>query len=150
MLIQGLRLIGARQIVGVDLNPARESMARQFGMTDFVNPKDIPGGHDGLVGHLVELTGGGADYSFECIGNVDVMRAALECCHKGWGESVIIGVAPAGAEISNAALPAGHRPGLARHRLWRSQRAHGRAENRRHVYGWPHRYRLADHPQARP
>ena len=95
-VIQGLRLVGARQIVGVDLNPAREATARQFGMTHFLNPKD----HADLVGHLVELTGGGADYSFECIGNVEVMRAALECCHKGWGESIIIGVAPAGAEIS--------------------------------------------------
>jgi S-(hydroxymethyl)glutathione dehydrogenase/alcohol dehydrogenase len=94
-VIQGLRLIGARQIVGVDINPAREKIARQFGMTDFVNPKD----HTDLVAHLVELTGGGADYSFECIGNVKVMRDALECAHKGWGESIIIGVAPAGAEI---------------------------------------------------
>ena len=96
-VIQGLKLVGARQIVGVDTNPAKEGMARQFGMTDFVNPKEIKGD---LVGHLVELTGGGADYSFECIGNVEVMRAALECAHKGWGESIIIGVAPAGAEIS--------------------------------------------------
>lgn len=94
-VVQGLRLIGAKQIVGVDLNPARETMARQFGMTDFVNPTE----HKDLVAHLVELTGGGADYSFECIGNVKVMRDALECAHKGWGESIIIGVAPAGAEI---------------------------------------------------
>jgi S-(hydroxymethyl)glutathione dehydrogenase/alcohol dehydrogenase len=96
-VIQGLRLVGARQIVGVDLNPSKADMARKFGMADFVNPKDVKGD---LVGHLVELTGGGADYSFECIGNVDVMRTALECCHKGWGTSVVIGVAPAGAEIS--------------------------------------------------
>ena len=96
-VIQGLKMVGARQIVGVDTNPAKEQMARQFGMTDFVNPKDVSGD---LTGHLVELTGGGADYSFECIGNVEVMRTALECCHKGWGTSVIIGVAPAGAEIS--------------------------------------------------
>ena len=96
-VIQGLRMVGARQIVGVDLNPAKADMARKFGMTDFVNPKDVTGD---LTGHLVELTGGGADYSFECIGNVNVMRTALECCHKGWGTSVIIGVAPAGAEIS--------------------------------------------------
>ena len=96
-VIQGLRMVGARQIVGVDMNPAKEAMARQFGMTDFVNPKDVKGD---LTGHLVELTGGGADYTFECIGNVNVMRTALECCHKGWGTSVIIGVAPAGAEIS--------------------------------------------------
>ncbi len=96
-VIQGLRLVGARQIVGVDMNPAKEAVGRKFGMTSFVNPKDHG---DDLVGHLVELTGGGADYSFECIGNVDVMRAALECCHKGWGESIIIGVAGAGKEIS--------------------------------------------------
>ncbi|MGF1463604.1 MAG: S-(hydroxymethyl)glutathione dehydrogenase/class III alcohol dehydrogenase [Maricaulaceae bacterium] len=96
-VIQGVRMIGARQIVGVDLNPAKAEMARRFGMTDFVNPKKVDGD---LVGHLVELTQGGADYAFECIGNVEVMRQALECCHKGWGECVIIGVAPAGAEIA--------------------------------------------------
>ena len=96
-VIQGLKMVGANQIVGVDMNPAREAMARRFGMTHFVNPKDVQGD---LVAHLVELTGGGADYSFECIGNVQVMRQALECCHKGWGVSTIIGVAPAGAEIS--------------------------------------------------
>ena len=95
-VVQGARMVGANMIVGVDLNPAREDMARRFGLTHFVNPDD----HDDLVGHLVELTGGGADYSFECIGNVKVMRDALECAHKGWGESIIIGVAPAGAEIS--------------------------------------------------
>lgn len=96
-VIQGLKMVGANQIIGVDMNPARETMARQFGMTDFVNPKDVEGD---LVAHLVELTGGGADYTFECIGNVQVMRQALEACHKGWGVSTIIGVAPAGAEIS--------------------------------------------------
>jgi len=95
-VIQGLRLVGAHMIVGVDLNPERKSCGERFGMTHFVNPKEA--GTD-LVNYLVSLTGGGADYSFECIGNVDTMRAALECCHKGWGESVIIGVAPAGAEI---------------------------------------------------
>ncbi|MGB1562400.1 MAG: S-(hydroxymethyl)glutathione dehydrogenase/class III alcohol dehydrogenase [Sinimarinibacterium flocculans] len=96
-VIQGLKMVGANMIVGVDMNPGREAIARQFGMTHFVNPRDVKGD---LVGHLVELTGGGADYSFECIGNVQVMRQALECCHKGWGVSTIIGVAPAGAEIS--------------------------------------------------
>ena len=96
-VIQGARMVGANMIVGVDINPARESLARQFGMTHFVNPKEIKGD---VVGHLVELTGGGADYSFECIGNVNTMRQALECCHRGWGESVIIGVAGAGQEIS--------------------------------------------------
>ena len=96
-VIQGLKMVGANQIVGVDTNPAREAMARRFGMTHFVNPKDVQGD---LVGHLVELTQGGADYSFECVGNVQLMRQALECCHKGWGVSTIIGVAPAGAEIA--------------------------------------------------
>ncbi len=96
-VIQGLKMVGARQIVGVDMNPAKQAIAKQFGMTDFVNPKEVKGD---LTNHLVELTGGGADYSFECIGNTDVMRTALECCHKGWGTSVVIGVAPAGAEIS--------------------------------------------------
>ncbi len=96
-VIQGLKMVGASKIIGVDTNPAREGMARQFGMTHFVNPKTI---ESDLVAHLVELTGGGADYSFECVGNVQLMRQALECCHKGWGVSTIIGVAPAGAEIS--------------------------------------------------
>ncbi|PZX15024.1 S-(hydroxymethyl)glutathione dehydrogenase/alcohol dehydrogenase [Palleronia aestuarii] len=96
-VIQGLRLVGAGMIVGVDLNPEKAEFAKQFGMTHFVNPKEVEGD---LVAHLVELTGGGADYSFECIGNVNVMRQALECAHKGWGESIIIGVAGAGQEIS--------------------------------------------------
>ncbi|MFH1598738.1 MAG: S-(hydroxymethyl)glutathione dehydrogenase/class III alcohol dehydrogenase [Pseudomonadota bacterium] len=96
-VIQGARLAGADMIVGVDLNPNREAMARKFGMTHFVNPKEVEGD---LVPYLVSLTKGGADYTFECIGNTQVMRQALECAHKGWGTSVIIGVAPAGAEIS--------------------------------------------------
>ena len=96
-VIQGLRMVGATQIVGVDINPAREAWGRRFGMTDFVNPSEVKGD---LVAHLVELTKGGADYTFECIGNVKVMRQALECCHKGWGQSIIIGVAGAGQEIS--------------------------------------------------
>jgi S-(hydroxymethyl)glutathione dehydrogenase/alcohol dehydrogenase len=95
-VVQGARLVGADKIIGVDLNPARAALARKFGLTHFVNPKDVGGD---LVAHLVELTGGGADYSFECIGNVEVMRQALECCHRGWGVSVIIGVAGSGQEI---------------------------------------------------
>jgi len=95
-VVQGARMVGANMIVGVDVNSGREAMARKFGLTHFVNPKDVTGD---LVAHLVELTGGGADYSFECIGNVDVMRQALECCHRGWGVSVVIGVAGAGQEI---------------------------------------------------
>jgi S-(hydroxymethyl)glutathione dehydrogenase/alcohol dehydrogenase len=95
-VIQGARMAGANMIVGVDINPAREALARQFGMTHFVNPKEVKGD---LAPYLVELTKGGADYSFECVGNVDLMRQALECCHRGWGESIIIGVAGAGQEI---------------------------------------------------
>jgi S-(hydroxymethyl)glutathione dehydrogenase / alcohol dehydrogenase len=95
-VIQGAKMVGADKIIGVDLNPGREAMARQFGMTHFLNPRD----HANIVDAIVQLTDGGADYSFECIGNTTTMRQALECCHKGWGQSIIIGVAPAGAEIS--------------------------------------------------
>ena len=94
-VIQGLRLVGADQIVGVDLNPSKKEMAERFGMTDFVNPQDV----DDVVATLVEMLDGGADYSFDCTGNTDVMRQALECCHKGWGTSIIIGVAEAGKTI---------------------------------------------------
>lgn len=96
-VLQGLRMAGADQIVGVDLDPGKAEMAKRFGMTDFVNPNDVEGD---MVAHLVELTGGGADYTFDATGNVGVMRTALEASHKGWGESIVIGVAPAGAEIS--------------------------------------------------
>ncbi len=96
-VIQGARMVGANMIVGVDLNSQKRALAEKFGMTHFVNPQEVGGD---LVAYLVDLTKGGADYSFECIGNVNVMRQALECCHKGWGVSVIIGVAPAGKEIS--------------------------------------------------
>jgi S-(hydroxymethyl)glutathione dehydrogenase / alcohol dehydrogenase len=96
-VIQAARMVGASMIVGVDLNPKKQVLAEKLGMTHFVNPKEVEGD---LVAHLVELTKGGADYSFECIGNVQVMRQALECCHKGWGVSVIVGVAGAGQEIS--------------------------------------------------
>jgi S-(hydroxymethyl)glutathione dehydrogenase/alcohol dehydrogenase len=95
-VIQGARLVGANKIIGVDINPARRPLAEKFGMTHFVNPKEVDGD---LVAYLVSLTDGGADYSFECVGNVDLMRQALECCHRGWGVSVIIGVAGAGQEI---------------------------------------------------
>jgi S-(hydroxymethyl)glutathione dehydrogenase/alcohol dehydrogenase len=96
-VVQGARMVGANRIIGVDLNPQREALARRFGLTHFVNPKDVQGD---LVAHLVELTDGGADYSFECVGNVQLMRQALECCHRGWGVSVIVGVAGAGQEIT--------------------------------------------------
>src|SRR6187431_3727327 len=96
-VIQGARLAGANKIVGVDINPGRVKLAEAFGMTHFVNPKEVGGD---LVAHLVSVTDGGADYSFECVGNVDLMRQALECCHRGWGVSVVIGVAGAGQEIA--------------------------------------------------
>jgi S-(hydroxymethyl)glutathione dehydrogenase/alcohol dehydrogenase len=93
-VVQGARMVGANMIVGVDINPSREPLARRFGLTHFVNPKGKE-----VVQEIIEITGGGADYSFECVGNVDLMRQALECCHRGWGTSVIIGVAGAGQEI---------------------------------------------------
>ena len=97
-VIQGARMVGADRIIGVDLNPARQEIAKKFGMTHFVNPDEV--GRDKVVQAIVDLTGGGADFSFECIGNTTTMRQALECCHRGWGESIVIGVAPSGAEIS--------------------------------------------------
>jgi len=97
-VIQGAKLVGADKIIGVDVNPAKRAMAENFGMTHFINPKEV--GSDNVVAKIVEITGGGADYSFDCTGNTDVMRQALECCHRGWGESIIIGVAEAGKEIA--------------------------------------------------
>ena len=122
-VIQGLRMVGANRIVGVDVNPDKARLAEQFGMTHFVNPDEVEGD---LVPYLVELTKGGADYSFECIGNVDVMRQALECCHKGWGESIIIGVAGAGQEISTRPFQ------LVTGRVWRGT-AFGGAKGRTQV-----------------
>jgi S-(hydroxymethyl)glutathione dehydrogenase / alcohol dehydrogenase len=122
-VVQGARLVGANKIIGVDLNPARKALGEKFGMTHFVNPKELQGD---LVAHLVELTGGGADYSFECIGNVDVMRQALECCHRGWGVSVIIGVAGAGQEIKTRPFQ------LVTGRVWKGT-AFGGAKGRRDV-----------------
>ena len=123
-VIQGAKMVGADMIVGVDLNPRREALARQLGLTHFVNPKDMAPGE--LVPYLVNLTKGGADYSFECIGNVEVMRAALECCHKGWGESIIIGVAGAGEEIRTRPFQ------LVTGRVWRGS-AFGGARGRTDV-----------------
>ncbi len=97
-VIQAARMVGADKIIGVDINPKKRAMAQQFGMTDFINPSEI--GSDKVVEAIVDITGGGADYSFDCTGNVNVMRQALECCHRGWGESIVIGVAEAGQEIS--------------------------------------------------
>ena len=122
-VIQGLRLAGADQIVGVDVNAGKKPMAERFGMTDFVNPEEMDGD---LVAFLVNLTGGGADYTFDATGNVDVMRAALESAHKGWGESVIIGVAPAGAEIATRPFQ------LVTGRVWRGT-AFGGARGRTDV-----------------
>lgn len=121
-VIQGARMVGANQIIGVDLNPAKRPLAEQFGMTHFVNPKEV----DDVVAHIIELTDGGADYSFECIGSVKVMRQALECCHKGWGESIVIGVAGAGQEISTRPFQ------LVTGRVWRGT-AFGGAKGRRDV-----------------
>ena len=121
-VIQGARLVGANRIIGVDTNPSKKTLAEKFGMTDFVNPKEV----DNLVAHIVAMTGGGVDYSFECIGNVDVMRQALECCHKGWGESIIIGVAGSGQEISTRPFQ------LVTGRVWRGT-AFGGAKGRTDV-----------------
>jgi len=123
-VIQGARMAGADKIIGVDLNPDREAMGRRFGMTHFVNPDAI--GRDKVVQALVDLTGGGADFSFECIGNVATMRQALECCHRGWGESVIIGVAGAGQEIATRPFQ------LVTGRVWRGT-AFGGARGRSDV-----------------
>ena len=123
-VVQGARMAGADRIIGVDLNPAREAMAREFGMTHFVNPDTV--GRDKVVEAVVDLTGGGADFSFECIGNVATMRQALECCHRGWGESIIIGVAGAGQEISTRPFQ------LVTGRVWRGT-AFGGARGRTDV-----------------
>jgi len=122
-VVQGARLVGARMIVGIDLNPKRRAIAEKFGVTHFVNPKEVRGD---LVPYLVDLTGGGADFSFECIGNVKLMRQALECCHKGWGTSVIIGVAGAGDEIATRPFQ------LVTGRTWKGT-AFGGAKSRRDV-----------------
>lgn len=121
-VIQGARMVGASRIIGIDLNNNRKELATKFGMTDFINPRDV----DNVVQAIIDMTNGGVDYSFECIGNVDVMRQALECCHKGWGESVIIGVAGAGKEISTRPFQ------LVTGRVWRGS-AFGGARGRTDV-----------------
>jgi S-(hydroxymethyl)glutathione dehydrogenase/alcohol dehydrogenase len=121
-VVQGARLAGAERIIGIDLNPQRQALAEQFGMTDFVNPTEVAS----VVEAIVDLTDGGVDYSFECIGNTDVMRQALECCHKGWGESIIIGVAAAGREIATRPFQ------LVTGRVWRGT-AFGGAKGRTDV-----------------
>ena len=124
-VLQGARMVGANRIIGVDLNPEREALGRKFGMTDFINPTQVAN----VVEAILELTGGGADYSFECIGNVDVMRQALECCHKGWGESYIIGVAGAGKEIATRPFQ------LVTGRVWRGS-AFGGVKGRTELPGY--------------
>jgi S-(hydroxymethyl)glutathione dehydrogenase/alcohol dehydrogenase len=121
-VIQGARLVGADRIIGVDINPGKVELAQRFGMTDFINPGEV----DDVVAAIVDLTDGGVDYSFECIGNVELMRQALECCHKGWGESVIIGVAASGQEISTRPFQ------LVTGRVWRGT-AFGGAKGRTDV-----------------
>jgi S-(hydroxymethyl)glutathione dehydrogenase/alcohol dehydrogenase len=121
-VLQGARLVGADRIIGIDVNDGKKALAEKFGMTDFINPSEV----DDVVAAIVELTDGGVDYSFECIGNVEVMRQALECCHKGWGESVIIGVAGAGQEISTRPFQ------LVTGRVWRGT-AFGGAKGRTQV-----------------
>ena len=122
-VLQGARMAGANKIIGVDLNSSKKALAEKFGMTNFVNPSEIDGD---LVAHLVDVTDGGADYSFECIGNVNTMRQALECCHRGWGVSVIIGVAGAGQEISTRPFQ------LVTGRVWKGT-AFGGAKSRTQV-----------------
>jgi S-(hydroxymethyl)glutathione dehydrogenase/alcohol dehydrogenase len=121
-VIQGARMVGAARIIGVDLNPAKVELARSFGMTDFVNPAEVKD----VTQAIIDMTSGGVDYSFECIGNVKVMRQALECCHKGWGQSCIIGVAGAGQEISTRPFQ------LVTGRVWRGS-AFGGARGRTDV-----------------
>ncbi|WP_281018920.1 MULTISPECIES: S-(hydroxymethyl)glutathione dehydrogenase/class III alcohol dehydrogenase [unclassified Minwuia] len=123
-VLQGLRMVGCDRIIGVDLNNDRRELAEKFGMTDFINPNEV--GNDKVVEAIVDLTDGGVDYSFECIGNVNVMRQALECCHKGWGESIIIGVAGAGQEIATRPFQ------LVTGRVWRGT-AFGGAKGRTDV-----------------
>lgn len=121
-VIQGAKMVGANKIIGIDINPKRVEIAKKFGMTHFINPKETPN----LIEAISDLTNGGADYSFECIGNVNTMRQALECCHKGWGESIIIGVAGAGQEISTRPFQ------LVTGRVWRGS-AFGGARGRTDV-----------------
>ena len=121
-VVQGARMAGAERIIGIDLNAQRRSLAEQFGMTDYINPNDV----DNIVEAIIDMTDGGVDYSFECIGNTDVMRDALECCHKGWGESIIIGVAAAGKEIATRPFQ------LVTGRVWRGT-AFGGAKGRSDV-----------------
>ncbi len=148
-VLQGLRLAGADMIIGVDINNDRKAWGEKFGMTHFVNPKDVG---DEIVPYLVNMTKrngdliGGADYTFDCTGNTKVMRQALEASHRGWGKSVIIGVAGAGQEISTRPFQLVTGRKLDGHGLWRRPRPHGRSEDRRLVHGRQDPDRPDDHP----
>ncbi len=145
-VLQGARMAGADKIIGVDLNPGRVEMARKFGMTHFINPDEV--GRDKVVQAVVDLTGGGADFSFECIGNIHTMRQALECCSSRLGREHHHRRRRRRPGDLHPAVPAGHRPGMEGHGLRRRQGPHRRAEDRRLVHGGQDRHRSADHPPA--
>ena len=132
-VIQGAKLVGANRIIGVDINPDREEWGRKFGMTDFLNTKGMS--REDIVAKIVEMTDGGADYTFDATGNTEVMRTALECCHRGWGTSDHHRRRRGRQGNRHAAVPARHRPQLARHRVRRRQGPHRRAQDRRLVHG---------------
>ena len=132
--IQGAMMAKASRIIAIDLNEDKFEMAKKFGATDFINPKSVEGP---LQDHIVAMTDGGVDYSFECVGNTDLMRAALECCHKGWGESVVIGVAASGAEISTRPFQ------LVTGRVWRGS-AFGGVKGRTELPGYVDKYMSGD------
>ena len=143
-VLQAARMVGADKIVGVDTNPGKRAMAEKFGMTHFINPDEV--GRDKVVQAIVDVTDGGADFSFECIGNVNVMRQALECCHRGWGEIDHHRRRRIGPGNRHPAVPARHRPGLERHRLRRCARPHRRSQDCRLVHGRQDQHRRSDHP----
>ena len=143
-VLQGARMVGADKIIGIDVNNDKRAMAEKFGMTDFINPSEV--GVDKVVQAIVDLTGGGADFSFDATGNVNVMRQALECCHRGWGESIIIGGGGIGSRDRHPTVPAGHRAGLEGHGLRWRPRPHRRAQDRRLVHGRQDQHRRPDHP----
>ncbi len=144
-VVQGAVMAGAERIIAIDMNPRRSSSSpMQLGATDCINPKDV----SDIEAHIVEMTDGGVDYSFECIGNVETMGTALRITHKGWGQSIIIGVAGAGQGDPRAALPAGHRPRLARERLRRDEGANAAAGPRRPLHERPHQARRDGHEGA--
>jgi S-(hydroxymethyl)glutathione dehydrogenase/alcohol dehydrogenase len=144
-VIQGAKLVGANKIVGVDINPGKEEWGRKFGMTDFIDARNKD--RAAIIDEVLKITDGGADYSFDCTGNTEVMRTALECCHRGWGTSIIIGVAESGKEIATRPFQAGDGAQLARDRVRRRQGPHRRSQDRRLVHGREDRDRPDDHPR---